>query len=145
MAKIYKNFKITAPYDLLDCPNSNILRIRNADNKQFEEDDVTIKIENDEITIRSFAKTKILVEVPVKAFLDIESNGALECELVHSDFIDLIAYGDILTNNLRSTAITLNSKHGNINCNGLTLAQNIIITTSKNGVCCLILSCVNTF
>lgn len=123
------------------------MRIRTGDSKQFDEDDFTINIKNDEITIKCSAPTskytKILVEIPVKAFLHIEANGTLECSNLHSDFIDLIACGDLITKNLRSNEITLKSKHGNINCNGLTLAQNINISTFKNGVCGFISLYVN--
>lgn len=129
------NLKII-PYDLINCPNSNILRIKNANNELFDDRDVEIKITDDKIDINSYSsKTEIVIEVPVKAFLSVETKGNINLKNVHSDFIDLIAGGDIFTKDLRSIEITLNSKNGNIYCNGLTLAQNINITTLKNGVC----------
>lgn len=129
------NLKII-PYDLLECPNSNILRIKYANNEQFDEKNFEIKIENQKIDIISISdNTEIVIEVPVKSLLEVETIGNIDLKDVHSDFIDLVAGGDIFTKNLRSIEITLNSKNGNINCNGLTLAQNINITTSRNGVC----------
>lgn len=130
------NLKII-PYDLILCPNSNILRIKNANNELFDDQDVEIKIADDKIYINSCSAkiTEIVLEVPVKALLSVETKGDISLKNVHSDFIDLIAGGDILTKNLRSIKITLNSKNGNIYTKGLTLAQNINITTLKNGVC----------
>lgn len=132
------NLKII-PYDLLDCPSSNILRIKYANNELIDDQDVQIKILNDQIDIiSSSSRSEIVLEIPVKANLSVETKGDISLKNVHSDFIDLIADGDILTKNLKSAEISLNSKNGgNINCNGLTLAQNINITTCKNGVCCI--------
>lgn len=133
------NLKII-PYDLLNCPNSNILRIKYANNELIDDQDVKIKISNDEIDIISYSsKSEIVLEVPVKSNLSVETKGNINLKNVHSDFIDLIADGDILTKNLKSIEITLNSNNGgNIHCNGLTLAQNIKITTCKNGVCSIL-------
>uniref|UniRef100_A0A182VZ05 Adhesin domain-containing protein n=1 Tax=Anopheles minimus TaxID=112268 RepID=A0A182VZ05_9DIPT len=122
------------PYDLLDCPDSNILK---ATLKQGSNtDSLAIKISDEIVTITSAPNTggtECTLEVPIKADLQIRNNGTTSIANLYSDEIDIVSTGDIETRSLRSTNITLSSTGGHIACQGLTLAQNVSVTTSGKG------------
>uniref|UniRef100_A0A182M9K0 DUF4097 domain-containing protein n=1 Tax=Anopheles culicifacies TaxID=139723 RepID=A0A182M9K0_9DIPT len=122
------------PYDLLDCPDSNILK---ATVKQGSNvDSLAIKISDETVTITgdpNTGGTECTLEVPIKADLQIRNNGTTSIANLYSDEIEVVGTGDIETRSLRSTNITLNSTAGNVACQGITLAQNVTVTTTGNG------------
>ncbi|XP_049288341.1 uncharacterized protein LOC125766424 [Anopheles funestus] len=122
------------PYDLLDCPDSNILKATvkhdsNVDNFAVEISDKIVTITSDPNT----GGTECILEVPIKADLQIHNNGTTSIANLYSDDIEIVGTGDIETRSLRSTNITLNSATGNIACKGITLAENVTVTASGKG------------
>ncbi|XP_035897251.1 uncharacterized protein LOC118505498 [Anopheles stephensi] len=127
------NLKIV-PYDLLDCPDSNILK---ATVKQGSNTDgLAVKISDKTVTITgdpTAGGTECVLEVPIKADLHIHNNGTTSIANLYSDEIEVVGTGDIETQSLRSTNITLNSTAGSIACRGITLAENVSATTTGKG------------
>ncbi|XP_050070398.1 uncharacterized protein LOC126558426 [Anopheles maculipalpis] len=123
------------PYDLLDCPDSNILK---ATVKQGNSsgDSLAVQISDKTVTITSDPNaggTECVLEVPIKADLQIRNNGTTSIANLYSDEIEIVATGDIETQSLRSTNVTLTSTAGNIVCRGITLAETVSATTTGKG------------
>lgn len=140
------NLKIQ-PYDLLDCPDGNLLRasvIKNSNlkNHYISSKNFDIQVKDNNIKIQTNINNNdinenytCILEVPVRSDLNINTNNNIEVKEMHSDSINLISSnGNIETRNLRSTLISLHSKNGNINCKGLLLGQKTSIKTEKSGV-----------
>uniref|UniRef100_A0A182Q8W9 DUF4097 domain-containing protein n=1 Tax=Anopheles farauti TaxID=69004 RepID=A0A182Q8W9_9DIPT len=127
------NLKIV-PYDLLDCPDSNILK---ATVKQGSGvDGLAVKISNKTVTITSDPNAggaECVLEIPIKADLRIHNQGNTSLADLYSDEIEIVGSGDIDTKSLRSTNIKLCSTAGNIACRGITLAESVVATTSGRG------------
>lgn len=123
------------PYDLIDCPDSNLLKYT-ADNIAAG---VNIDVNGSEVCIVDnndpSSTTNCTLEIPVKADLDIVNSGNTSISNLYSDDIRIEAEGNIETKSLRSTSIELSSTNGNISCGGITLAQIIsVITTGKGDI-----------
>jgi hypothetical protein len=133
-----KHNLIIKPFDLLDCPDGNLLRAsvsstgaaRNIlDIKHLNENIVEIKSnssdEDDNVVYH--------LEVPVKADLNIRSLGNVDVSNMFNEMISIESAKDIRTQNLNSSSILLKSD-GNIECAGITLGQTIEIATKSDGV-----------
>lgn len=122
------------PYDLLDCPDSNLLK---ATVKQGSNvDSLAVKITDKTVTITSDPSAggcECILEVPIKADLQIRNDGSTTIANLYSDEIDVVGTGNIETRSLRSTNIQLCSTAGNIACQGITLAENVTATTVGKG------------
>ncbi|XP_321056.6 uncharacterized protein LOC1281118 [Anopheles gambiae] len=122
------------PYDLLDCPDSNLLK---ATVKQGSNvDSLAVKITDKTVTITSDPSAggcECILEVPIKADLQIRNDGSTTIANLYSDEIDIVGTGNIETRSLRSTNIQLCSTAGNIACQGITLAENVTATTVGKG------------
>ncbi|KFB37410.1 AGAP002003-PA-like protein [Anopheles sinensis] len=122
------------PYDLLDCPDSNILR---ASVKQDDgSNDIKVHVSDNLVTITGDPKstdTECLLEVPIKADLNIRNHGTTSIIDLYSDEIEVNGTGNIETKSLRSTNIKLCSTAGNIACRGITLAENVVAMTTGKG------------
>ncbi|XP_053672364.1 uncharacterized protein LOC128722710 [Anopheles nili] len=122
------------PYDLLDCPDSNILK---ATVKHGEkENSFAVKVSEKLVSISSKQSSEgaeCILEVPIKADLQIHNNGNTSIADLYSDDISVESTGNIETKGLRSTNIKLCSTAGNITCRGITLAQNIVASTTGRG------------
>uniref|UniRef100_A0A182K653 Adhesin domain-containing protein n=1 Tax=Anopheles christyi TaxID=43041 RepID=A0A182K653_9DIPT len=127
------NLKIV-PYDLLGCPDSNILKatVKQGGNV----DSLAVKITDKIVTITSDPNaggSECILEVPIKADLQIRNDGSTSIANLYSDEIEVVGTGNIETRSLRSTNINLCSTAGNIACQGITLAENVTATTSGKG------------
>uniref|UniRef100_A0A182NCE4 Adhesin domain-containing protein n=1 Tax=Anopheles dirus TaxID=7168 RepID=A0A182NCE4_9DIPT len=127
------NLKIV-PYDLLDCPDSNILKATvkqdtDVDSFAVQISDKTVTITNDP----SAGGAECILEIPIKADLRIHNQGNTSLADLYSDEIEIVGSGNIETKSLRSTSIKLCSTAGNIACRGITLAQSVVATTSGGG------------
>ncbi|XP_053659746.1 uncharacterized protein LOC128708790 [Anopheles marshallii] len=122
------------PFDLLDCPDSNMLK---ATIKQGNKvDSLAVEISDKIVTITSDPDTggaECILEVPIKADLQIRNSGTTSLADLYSDEIEIVGTGDIETRSLRSTNITLSSTAGNIACQGITLAESVIVKASGKG------------
>ncbi|XP_055641761.1 uncharacterized protein LOC129778713 [Toxorhynchites rutilus septentrionalis] len=121
------------PYDLIDCPDSNLLKFT-ADNASFG---VNIDVNGREVNIvdnnNGSSKANCTLEIPVQADLDIVNAGDTYVSNLYSDNIRIEAEGNIVTKCLRNTTIDLRSSNGNISCEGITLAQTIKVVTTGRG------------
>uniref|UniRef100_A0A182PKJ9 DUF4097 domain-containing protein n=1 Tax=Anopheles epiroticus TaxID=199890 RepID=A0A182PKJ9_9DIPT len=128
------NLKIV-PYDLLDCPDSNILK---ATLKQGSNvDSLAVKISDKIVTITSDPntgeRTECVLEVPIKADLQIRNDGSTSIANLYSDEIEVIGTGNIETRSIRSTNVKLCTTAGNIACQGITLAENVTAMATGKG------------
>uniref|UniRef100_A0A182IQ69 DUF4097 domain-containing protein n=1 Tax=Anopheles atroparvus TaxID=41427 RepID=A0A182IQ69_ANOAO len=127
------NLKIV-PYDLLDCPDSNVLR---ASVKQEDgANGISVQVSDNLVTITGDPTTTdmdCLLEIPIKADLKIRNHGSTSIVDLYSDEIEVNGTGNIETKSLRSTNIKLCSTAGNIACRGITLAENVVALTSGKG------------
>lgn len=128
---------IVKPYDVVTCPDSNLLRIslhpldcvfKGSEITEDFETAVKIKGQNVVIDTLHFRNdecdsVKCLVEVPVRANLDIIAEEDVEINDMHSDVINVHAASHIQTKDLASTKLILTSRSGSIICNGITLAK----------------------
>lgn len=129
------------PYDLVECPSSNIFRATLVGRHIEKQKNAQMLIEIDGKNINVVNKFKgdtespiCVLSVPVKSDLKIEAEDSVEISEMYSDYINVEAVKNILTSNLRCTTIDLGSENGKIQCNGLILAHKINIH-SENGVC----------
>ncbi|XP_058818544.1 uncharacterized protein LOC131681642 [Topomyia yanbarensis] len=131
--RIRCNYNLTiAPYDLLDCPDSNILKMTLGS----KADDINVESNDNEVNIvdsRSGSPISCLLEIPIKADLEIDNLGDTKISELYSDQIQVRSAGNIVTKNLRSSLIDLRSSRGNISCGGITLAQTIKVVTDGEG------------
>lgn len=120
------------PYDLLDCPDANILRATVT--SDAVESGVAIQVQDNDVNVTNEGSeaTEILLEIPVKADLTVESDGALEVSDLHSDQLAVKTAKGIKTKNLRSENIQLHSG-GNVECRGLTLGYRVQIKAENSG------------
>ncbi|XP_055608850.1 protein FAM185A-like [Uranotaenia lowii] len=121
------------PYDLLDCPDANRLRATlSSDTSELK-----VVVAGQDVTIENDGDTKsspdCLLEIPIKADLDITNRGSTEIKDLYSDEVRLRSDGKIVTKNLRSTIVDLESTNGDISCGGTTLAQIIRVSTNGTG------------
>ncbi|XP_058059923.1 uncharacterized protein LOC131210661 [Anopheles bellator] len=122
------------PYDLLDCPDSNLLKATvkaDGDTDAFE-----LKVSEKLITITNNPNSKgvqCILEIPIKADLEIHNNGNTAIADLYSDEIEIVGTGNIDTKNLRSTTVRLDSTAGNISCRGITLAQQVVALAAGKG------------
>ncbi|XP_055387516.1 protein FAM185A [Condylostylus longicornis] len=135
------------PYDLLDCPDSNIIRATLIHNTNKEgkiadiKEKIGISVQDKNVRIEDIGDTKAkrddftcLLEIPIKADLNIESKSDIKIKDMYSDCLKAIThFGSIITKNLRSTSIDLSAINGNIACKGLTLAQKIDVHVKEKG------------
>ncbi|ETN64073.1 hypothetical protein AND_004195 [Anopheles darlingi] len=129
------NLKII-PYDLLDCPDSNLLRatVKSDENA----DNIAVKVTEKLVSISNGAETggklpECVLEIPIKADLQIRNAGTTTIADLYSDEIAVECTGNIDTKSLRSTNVALTSTAGNISCRGITLAQNVVAVASGKG------------
>uniref|UniRef100_A0A1Q3F7B7 DUF4097 domain-containing protein n=1 Tax=Culex tarsalis TaxID=7177 RepID=A0A1Q3F7B7_CULTA len=125
------------PADLLDNPESNVLKVTlSSDNYN-----VNVQISGKEVTIDGDSSgaegdpaPDCLLEVPIKADLEVSNNGgSTSIADLYSDEIRVKSDGDIATKSLRCTVIDLASVDGNISCGGTTLAQTVRVACTGKG------------
>lgn len=149
--KICSNCQVKIkPYNIHECPDGNLLRVSlrslNSDgSEQLEELDrfkPSIVIDGRDVTIDTkllqtehLDAVECLIEVPVAANLSVtgERNVSIENSLCDSIRVSS-TNGNIATKSVRSKLLELSSANGNIDCNGMTIAQNINIRTSGKKV-----------
>lgn len=128
------------PYDLLDCPNANVIRYTTSNGchnaldvlvheRTNNEDQQVVNID-DNLT----SKARILLEVPVKADLNVESCEDVHLANFHSDNITVTSLKDIVAKNLKSRHIRFHSNAGRVECQDTTLAYNLEVRTDQDGV-----------
>lgn len=163
--KITSNFHLNIkPYDLLDCPDGNLLRISLQSKQQSLEStskqqisdfiakfDATVQIHDHSIVIDTIDNltTHInvdelanavycLIEVPVKSNLKVSGQRDVNIENMYSDEVNVIAHdGDVTTKNIHVVALNLTTQNGHIRCDGTTLAHKIEARSNGQKVCCL--------
>lgn len=167
--KVYQfaNIKITSnyhlnikPYDVLDCPDGNLLRISlqhkdpNASPSQQIDEfianfDATVKIDDQNVSIDTVDDlgTQIiadelansvacLIEVPIKANLKVASTRDISVQKMYSDDISVTSKdGDISTKSIHSINLSLITENGNIRCDGTTLAHKMDVRSHGEKVC----------
>ncbi|XP_050101266.1 protein FAM185A [Anopheles aquasalis] len=132
------NLKIV-PYDLLDCPDSNLLRatVKSEENK----DNIAVKVSENHVSISNGTNDtgtggklpECTLEIPIKADLEIRNAGTTTIADLYSDEIAVECTGNIDTKSLRSTNVALTSTAGSISCRGITLAQNVVTVACGKG------------
>ncbi|EAT42410.1 AAEL006059-PA [Aedes aegypti] len=122
------------PYDLLDCPDSNLLK---ASVNSEKDHNLNVEISGNEVSISDSSApsspVSCILEIPIKADLEVLNNGSTAVFDLYSDEIRIESGGNVDTKNLRCTLIDLRSADGNISCAGTTLAQIIKVVTSGTG------------
>nr|XP_019528229.2 uncharacterized protein LOC109400204 [Aedes albopictus] len=122
------------PYDLLDCPDSNLLK---ASLNSANDHNLSVNIDGNEVSITDSnapsSPVSCILEVPVKADLEVVNNGSTAVSDLYSDEIRIESGGNVETRNLRCTLVDLRSSDGNISCAGTTLAQIIKVVTTGTG------------
>lgn len=163
----YSNIKITSnfhlaikPYDVVDCPDSNLLRISlqprsittppstkiaNAiANFQpvIEVNDQNITVDtldsfNHQLNVDELSShIYCLIEVPIRANLKVLSQRDVHIDNMHSDDINVNTNeGNIATKSVHATNLNLISQHGAIHCSGSTLSQKMDLRTHGDKVC----------
>lgn len=155
----FSNIKITSnyhlnikPYDLLDCPDGNLLRITLQPKSQsvgstptkqitdfIDKFDATIQIDDHNIVIDTVDNlgTQVnadelanavycLIEVPVKSNLKVCSKRDVCVQDMYSDELNVIAHdGDVQTKNVHTGVLSLTTQNGDIRCDGTTLAHKV--------------------
>ncbi|XP_058448490.1 uncharacterized protein LOC131428515 [Malaya genurostris] len=120
------------PYDLLECPDSNMLKM--IINNNILEPSIDCTGNQVEIIDNSSGSPESCVlEIPIKADLEIDNLGDTTLSDLYSDQIRVRSVGNITTKNLRSSLIHLQSNRGNISCKGTTLAQSTQISACGKG------------
>lgn len=153
----FSNIKITSnyhldikPYDILACPDGNLLRISLQPKNPNEaistkvtsflgSFDAAVKIDDQNVVIDTvddlgtqvnadeLANAVVcLIEVPVKANLKVFGKRDICINNMYSDDINAITNdGDLTTKNIHAINLSLATQNGNIRCEGTTLAQKI--------------------
>lgn len=158
--KITSNFHLTIrPYDIVDCPDSNLLRIslqpRNITTSPSTKIANTIanfkpaiEVNNQNIavdTLDSFSHQLnvdelnshiyCLIEVPVRSNLKVISQRDVHIDNMHSDDINVNTNeGNIDTKSVHATNLNLISQHGAIHCGGSTFSQKMDLRTHGDKV-----------
>lgn len=123
------------PADLLDNPDSNVLKVTLSS----DDYNVNVQVSGKEVTIDGDGSgvegdpdPECLLEVPIKADLEVINEGRTSIADLYSDEIR-VRGGDIATKSLRCTVIDLASADGNISCGGTTLAQTVRVACTGRG------------
>lgn len=154
----FPNIKITSnyhlnikPYDVLECPDGNLLRISlqpkaNATTNtpttskvtkflanfdaavQIDEQNIVIETVDDlgtQVNADELANAvECLIEVPIKSNLKVASKRDVNIQNMYSDDINVMTNdGDVNTKNIHSVCLSLVAQNGNIQCDGTTLAK----------------------
>lgn len=139
------NLKII-PYNLFECPDSNLMRITfNTNADKLKTDKFKLDIVGNKVTISDdFQQQSVecVLEIPIKSNLQIKADKTVTISELYSDQIHVRCSKDIKTKNLRSTSIDLSSEKGKIQMKGITLAANILLQTQEKGVYYLRLSSI---
>lgn len=138
---------VIRPYDLLECPDANKLRASILTRCSRSTADLSVEVNGTSVDITSdnikgnTDSLQCLLEVPVKADLDIQADQNADVSNVHSDLFHLLCKGNVFTKNIHSTTISIQSEGGNINSSGILLANKIGVNTTGTGVRMYILVC----
>lgn len=139
------------PYNIHECPDGNLLRIslRSINNEagsecgsEFEQFSPSIEIDGENVAIdtnlqrtQQIDAIECLIEVPVAANLNVNGKRNISIENSLCDTISVTSStGNIATKSVQSKSLELIAENGNIECNGMTLAQKIDIRTNGNKV-----------
>lgn len=169
----FSNIKITSnyhlnikPYDLLDCPDGNLLRISLQPKQQQQSIgststqkitdfianfDATVQIDDHNIVLDTLDNLSAqinadelanavycLIEVPVKSNLKVSGRRDVNIENMYSDEVSVIAHdGDVIIKNIHTVTLNLTAQNGNIRCDGTTLAHKVEARCHGQKVCCL--------
>lgn len=159
--KITSNFHLNIkPYDIIECPDGNLLRIslqkknqNRPPSKRITElianFNADVQIDDQNIVIDTIGNSRAqviadeladeiacLVEVPIKANLTVSSRRDISIQSMYSDDINVTSKdGDITTKNIHSVSLSLITENGSINCEGTTLARKMDIRSNGEKVC----------
>lgn len=127
---------VVRPLDLLDCPDSNLVRVTLS---QSQDDEVkfTDSREGEQQVIHikdNFGGQEVLLEVPVQADLFIVNTASVAVSNFQSTAIDVQSGENIKATNIKAEEVTLSSGGGEIECSGTILAQKFNVRTEGNGV-----------
>lgn len=139
------------PYNVHECPDANLLRVslRSTNKgestewaKKVDQFRPSIDIDGGNVAIDTgFQPTEQLetvecvIEVPVSANLSVSGERNVSIENSLCDTISVTSSrGNIATKSVRSKSLSLTAENGNIDCSGMTLAQQIDIRTNGNKV-----------
>lgn len=168
----FSNIKITSnynlnikPYDVLDCPDGNLLRITLQQKelsgtvsakltKFLSSFDASVQIDEQNIVIDTVDDLGVQVnadelgnsvicsiEVPVKSNLKVTSKRNVNIQNMYSDDINVTTNdGDVITKNIHSVNLSLSADNGNIRCEGTTLAKKMEVRSHGTKVCFKMLS-----
>lgn len=149
--KICSKCQVTVkPYNIHECPDGNLLRVslRSINNDGSERlkvldrfrpsivvDGGNVAIDTELLQTEHLDVVECLIEVPVSANLSVTGDRNVSIENSLCDSISVASSnGNIATKSIRSKLLELTATNGNINCNGMTIAQNINIRTSGKKV-----------
>lgn len=150
--KISSKCQVTIkPYNIHECPDGNLLRVSlgstNKDGstewaKELDQFRPSIDIDGGNVAIDTgFQPTgqhdavECVIEVPVAANLSVNGERNVSIEDSLCDTISVTStHGNIATKSVRSKSLALTAENGNIDCSGMTLAQEIDIRTNGNKV-----------
>lgn len=128
---------IVKPYDVLECQDSNLLRVsfHSKNNEKIDVPDFSpsIDINNENVDINTGNKSvnaqnnfSCLIEVPVKSNLKIVCGKNVAIEQLHGEEIFITSKnGNIQTKNIQSVNLNLLAENGNVRCDGTTLAHKV--------------------
>lgn len=139
------------PYNIHECPDGNLLRVslRSISNdaaiewaNEFQQFRPSVDIDGSNVTIdtklpstKHFDAVECLIEVPVAANLCVNGERNVSIENSLCDTISVTSSsGNIATKSVKSKSLELTTENGDIECNGMTLAQRIDIRTNGNKV-----------
>lgn len=139
------------PYNIHECPDGNLLRvslrpINNDEGTDWTEKwerfrpsiaivGVNVAIDTHRLSTEHLDAVECFIEVPVAANLCVNGERNVSIENSLCDTISVASSnGNIATKSVRSKSLELTAENGNIECNGMTLAQRIDIRTSGNQV-----------
>ncbi|XP_038121456.1 uncharacterized protein LOC6045695 [Culex quinquefasciatus] len=124
------------PADLLDNPDSNVLKVTLSSddyNVDVQVSGKEVTIDGDGSGVEGDPDPECLLEVPIKSDLEVTNGGSTSIKDLYSDEIRVRSDGDIVTKSLRCTVIDLASADGNISCGGTTLAQTVRVACIGKG------------
>lgn len=159
--KITSNYHLSIkPYDILDCPDGNLLRIslqqtelsKSVSSKvakflssfdasvQIDEKNIVIDTVDDlgtQVNADELGNAVVcLIEVPVKSNLKVISKRNVTIQNMYSDDINVSTNdGDVTTKNIHAVNLNLTAENGNIQCEGTTLASKMEVRCHGTKVC----------
>lgn len=160
--KVASNFHlIIRPYDVVDCPDSNLCRITLQPRDVTAEpspkiakaianfkptiqiDDQNIAVDTQDASSHQELSTDelnsliyCLIEVPVQANLKVTGQRDVRIERMHCDDITVsTSEGSIATNAVHAANLSLVAQNGAIHCGGSTLSQKMDLRTFGDKVC----------